>query len=75
MSNDSLRSYSATRAATVPPCVTFLATGIIVGAWNSTGLLRKGETGVIKGFLSAKTGKKYDAALKVEEGRVVPVFQ
>jgi DNA topoisomerase-3 len=38
-------------------------------------LLRRGETGVIKGFLSAKTGKKYDAALKVDEGRVVPVFQ
>ena len=37
-------------------------------------LLRKGETNVIKGFISAKTGKKYDAALKVEEGRVVPVF-
>jgi DNA topoisomerase-3 len=37
-------------------------------------LLRRGETGVIKGFLSAKTGKKYDAALKVDEGRVVPVF-
>nr|WP_262905579.1 topoisomerase C-terminal repeat-containing protein [Hymenobacter siberiensis] len=37
-------------------------------------LLRKGETSVVKGFLSAKTGKKYDAALKVEEGRVVPVF-
>ena len=38
-------------------------------------LLRRGETGVIKGFVSAKTGKKYDAGLKVEEGRVVPVFQ
>jgi len=38
-------------------------------------LLRRGETGVIKGFLSAKTGKKYDAALKVDEGRVIPVFQ
>jgi len=37
-------------------------------------LLRRGETGVIKGFLSAKTGKKYDAALKVDSGRVVPVF-
>jgi DNA topoisomerase-3 len=37
-------------------------------------LLRRGETGVIKGFLSAKTGKKYDAALKVDEGRVIPVF-
>jgi DNA topoisomerase-3 len=37
-------------------------------------LLRRGETGVIKGFLSTKTGKKYDAALKVDEGRVVPVF-
>ena len=37
-------------------------------------LLRRGETGVIKGFISAKTGNKYDAALKVEEGRVVPVF-
>ncbi|MBF9144177.1 type IA DNA topoisomerase [Hymenobacter properus] len=37
-------------------------------------LLRKGETSVIKGFISAKTGKKYDAALKVEDGRVVPVF-
>ena len=37
-------------------------------------LLRRGETSVIKGFLSAKTGKKYDAALKVEDGRVVPVF-
>ncbi len=37
-------------------------------------LLRKGETSVIKGFLSAKTGNKYDAALKVEDGRVVPVF-
>ncbi|AMR26851.1 DNA topoisomerase III [Hymenobacter psoromatis] len=37
-------------------------------------LLRRGETGVIKGFLSAKTGKKYDAALKIDEGRVVPVF-
>jgi DNA topoisomerase-3 len=37
-------------------------------------LLRRGETSVIKGFISAKTGKKYDAALKVEEGRVVPMF-
>ena len=37
-------------------------------------LLRRGETGVIKGFTSSKTGKKYDAALKVDEGRVVPVF-
>jgi len=37
-------------------------------------LLRRGETGVIKGFFSAKTGKKYDAALKVDDGRVVPVF-
>ncbi len=37
-------------------------------------LLRRGETSVIKGFISAKTGNKYDAALKVEEGRVVPVF-
>ncbi len=37
-------------------------------------LLRRGETSVIKGFISAKTGKKYDAALKVEDGRVVPVF-
>jgi DNA topoisomerase-3 len=37
-------------------------------------LLRRGETSIIKGFVSAKTGKKYDAALKVEEGRVVPVF-
>ncbi len=37
-------------------------------------LLRRGETGLIKGFVSAKTGKKYDAALKVEDGRVVPVF-
>ena len=37
-------------------------------------LLRRGETGVIKGFLSAKTGKKYDAALKIDAGRVVPVF-
>ena len=37
-------------------------------------LLRRGETGIIKGFVSAKTGKKYDAALKVEDGRVVPVF-
>ncbi len=38
-------------------------------------LLRRGETGLIKGFVSAKTGKKYDAALKVDEGRVVPAFQ
>ena len=37
-------------------------------------LLRRGETSVIKGFISAKTGKKYDAALMVEDGRVVPVF-
>jgi DNA topoisomerase-3 len=37
-------------------------------------LLRRGETSVIKGFVSGKTGKKYDAALKVEDGRVVPVF-
>jgi len=37
-------------------------------------LLRRGETSVIKGFVSSKTGKKYDAALKVEDGRVVPVF-
>lgn len=38
-------------------------------------LLRRGETGLIKGFVSAKTGKKYDAKLKVDEGRVVPVFE
>jgi DNA topoisomerase-3 len=38
-------------------------------------LLRRGETALIKGFVSAKTGKKYDAKLKVDEGRVVPVFE
>ena len=37
-------------------------------------LLRRGETGVIKGFVSPKNGKKYDAALKIIEGRVAPVF-
>ena len=37
-------------------------------------LLRRGETGVIKGFVSPKNGKKYDAALKIIEGRVGPVF-
>ena len=37
-------------------------------------LLRRGETGVIKGFVSPKNGKKYDAALKISEGRVGPVF-
>ena len=37
-------------------------------------LLRRGETGVIKGFVSPKNGKKYDAALKISKGRVVPVF-
>jgi len=37
-------------------------------------LLRRGETSVIKGFVSAKTGKEYEDAREVDEGRVVPHF-
>lgn len=36
-------------------------------------LLTKGETGVIKGFVS-KAGKKFDAKLKIENGKVVFAF-
>ncbi|TGE14062.1 type IA DNA topoisomerase [Hymenobacter elongatus] len=39
-------------------------------------LLRKGKTGVIRGFLSARTGDRYEAALQVSaEGRIEPVFE
>jgi DNA topoisomerase-3 len=39
-------------------------------------LLRKGKTGVIRGFVSAKTGNRYEAALQVSgEGRIEPVFE
>ncbi|TGE29274.1 type IA DNA topoisomerase [Hymenobacter metallicola] len=38
-------------------------------------LLRKGKTGVIRGFVSTKTGNRYEAALQVNgEGRIEPVF-
>ncbi|SNS01907.1 type IA DNA topoisomerase [Hymenobacter mucosus] len=38
-------------------------------------LLRKGKTGVIRGFISSKTGNRYEAALQVgAEGRIEPVF-
>ena len=38
-------------------------------------LLRKGKTGVIRGFMSAKTGKNYEAVLQINpEGRIEPVF-
>ncbi|MBC6699235.1 type IA DNA topoisomerase [Hymenobacter puniceus] len=38
-------------------------------------LLRKGKTGVIRGFVSAKTGKNYEAVLQINpEGRIEPVF-
>jgi DNA topoisomerase-3 len=38
-------------------------------------LLRKGKTGVIRGFVSSRTGVRYEAALQVTpEGLVEPVF-
>ncbi|RSK44913.1 type IA DNA topoisomerase [Hymenobacter rigui] len=38
-------------------------------------LLRKGKTGVIRGFISSKTGNRYEAALQVgADGRIEPVF-
>ena len=37
-------------------------------------LLRKGKTGVIRGFISSKTGKNYEAVLQIgAEGRIEPV--
>jgi DNA topoisomerase-3 len=39
-------------------------------------LLRKGKTGVIRGFLSSRTGERYAAALQLNaEGRIEPVFE
>jgi DNA topoisomerase-3 len=39
-------------------------------------LLRKGKTGVIRGFISSKTGNRYEAALQIgAEGRIEPVFE
>ena len=39
-------------------------------------LLRKGKTGVIRGFVSARTGERYAAALQLSaEGRIEPVFE
>ena len=37
-------------------------------------LLEKGETGVIEGFISPKSGRSFDAALRLTEGRAVFVF-
>ncbi|QIX60450.1 DNA topoisomerase 3 [Hymenobacter sp. BT18] len=38
-------------------------------------LLRKGKTGVIRGFVSSKTGNRYEAVLQVTpEGRIEPIF-
>ena len=38
-------------------------------------LLRKGKTGVIRGFISSKTGNRYEAVLQIgAEGRIEPVF-
>lgn len=41
---------------------------------NAKQLLEKGETPVIEGFVSAKSGKKFDAVLKLEDNRVVFSF-
>ncbi|GAA3995449.1 DNA topoisomerase 3 [Hymenobacter fastidiosus] len=39
-------------------------------------LLRKGKTGVIRGFVSARTGDRYAASLQLSaEGRIEPVFE
>jgi len=39
-------------------------------------LLRKGKTGVIRGFVSSRTGERYAAALQINaEGRIEPVFE
>ena len=37
-------------------------------------LLTDGETGVIEGFVSPKTGRSFDAALRLSEGRAIFVF-
>ena len=33
-------------------------------------LIEKGETKIIKGFKSKKTGKKFDAKLKLSDGKL-----
>lgn len=39
-------------------------------------LLRKGKTGIIRGFLSTRTGERYAASLQISaEGRIEPVFE
>ncbi|KMK87261.1 DNA topoisomerase III [Pectobacterium atrosepticum ICMP 1526] len=41
--------------------------GVSLAAAQIEALLIKGKTGVIKGFVSSKTGKSFDAALKLED--------
>jgi DNA topoisomerase-3 len=38
-------------------------------------LLRRGKTGVIRGFTSQRTGQKFEAALQLAEGKVEFVFE
>ena len=41
---------------------------------NASLLLGEGETPVINGFISAKSGRSFDAKLKLEDGRVILSF-
>ena len=38
--------------------------------WRVKELIEKGETKIIKGFKSKKTGKKFDSKLKLSDGKL-----
>ena len=47
----------------------------VISIANLKELTENGRTPVISGFVSAKTGKRFDAALKLENGRAVFDFE
>ena len=49
--------------------------GRAISVANLNLLITEGHTGVIQGFISSKTGKNFDAALKLEGGRAVFDFE
>ena len=45
--------------------------GRVISKRNAESLLETGKTSLIKGFISKKTGKSFDAYLKLEDGKAV----
>ncbi|MBO7302943.1 MAG: topoisomerase C-terminal repeat-containing protein, partial [Clostridia bacterium] len=55
--------------------INYFICGRVISKRNAALMLESGKTSLIKGFVSRKSGKSFDAFLKLEDGKAVFEFK